>query len=162
MKRLFIFFASILFLFSSQSFASTFNHNLSYGMTTTEVASLQQFLKDEGLFNYQITSTFGALTQNALIQFQQQQGILPANGYFGATTRASAETIISSHPEWTTTLSNTNTYTNVSGNSIKSPSYSSNGIPAGATAKCKDGTYSFSQNHRGSCSRHGGVSNWLY
>ena len=29
--------------------------------------------------------------------------------------------------------------------------------PAGATAKCNDGTYSFSATHRGSCSRHQGV-----
>ena len=29
--------------------------------------------------------------------------------------------------------------------------------PAGATAKCRDGTYSFSQSRRGTCSHHGGV-----
>ena len=29
--------------------------------------------------------------------------------------------------------------------------------PQGATAKCKDGTYSHSAHHSGSCSRHGGV-----
>jgi len=34
-------------------------------------------------------------------------------------------------------------------------------IPSGATARCKDGTYSFAQNHRGACSHHGGVSVWL-
>lgn len=33
--------------------------------------------------------------------------------------------------------------------------------PAGATAKCKDGTYSFSKTHSGSCSHHGGVAAWL-
>ncbi|NBB65437.1 DUF3761 domain-containing protein [Pseudomonas sp. ODNR1LW] len=33
--------------------------------------------------------------------------------------------------------------------------------PAGATARCRDGTYSFSQSRRGTCSRHGGVSRWL-
>lgn len=33
--------------------------------------------------------------------------------------------------------------------------------PAGATAKCRDGTYSFSQSRRGTCSRHGGVAEWL-
>lgn len=31
----------------------------------------------------------------------------------------------------------------------------------GATAKCKDGTYSHSQHHTGSCSHHGGVAEWL-
>ena len=34
--------------------------------------------------------------------------------------------------------------------------------PVGATALCKDGTYSYSQNRRGTCSGHGGVSIWLY
>lgn len=33
--------------------------------------------------------------------------------------------------------------------------------PAGATALCKDGTYSHSKVHSGSCSRHGGVSKWI-
>ncbi|WP_273830558.1 DUF3761 domain-containing protein [Serratia bockelmannii] len=31
----------------------------------------------------------------------------------------------------------------------------------GATAKCRDDPYSFSQHHRGTCSRHGGVAEWL-
>jgi hypothetical protein len=30
-----------------------------------------------------------------------------------------------------------------------------------ATAQCRDGTYSFSQHHQGTCSHHGGVSGWL-
>jgi hypothetical protein len=33
--------------------------------------------------------------------------------------------------------------------------------PAGATAQCRDGTYSFSQHHSGTCSHHGGVARWL-
>lgn len=33
--------------------------------------------------------------------------------------------------------------------------------PSGATAECYDGTYSFSANHRGTCSHHGGVKRWL-
>jgi uncharacterized protein DUF3761 len=33
--------------------------------------------------------------------------------------------------------------------------------PSGATALCKDGTYSYSQHARGTCSRHGGVSEWI-
>ncbi len=34
-------------------------------------------------------------------------------------------------------------------------------VPQGATAHCRDGSYSFSQHHRGVCSHHGGVANWL-
>jgi hypothetical protein len=37
----------------------------------------------------------------------------------------------------------------------------SNADPSGATAKCKDGTYSHSQHHSGSCSKHGGVAEFL-
>ena len=33
--------------------------------------------------------------------------------------------------------------------------------PAGATAKCKDGSYSTSKSHSGACSKHGGVTDWL-
>ncbi|HZS20992.1 MAG TPA: DUF3761 domain-containing protein [Pseudonocardiaceae bacterium] len=33
--------------------------------------------------------------------------------------------------------------------------------PSGATAQCKDGSYSFSQHRRGTCSSHGGVAQWL-
>ncbi len=35
------------------------------------------------------------------------------------------------------------------------------GAPVGATAQCRDGTYSFSQHHSGTCSYHGGVAAWL-
>ena len=33
--------------------------------------------------------------------------------------------------------------------------------PPGATAKCVDGTYSYSLHHSGTCSHHGGVAQWL-
>ncbi len=48
-------------------------------------------------------------------------------------------------------------YTNVDGNYVNSPSSN----PAGATAQCVDGTYSYSQHHSGTCSHHGGVAQWL-
>lgn len=48
-------------------------------------------------------------------------------------------------------------YTNVDGNWVPCPSDN----PAGATARCNDGEYSYSQNHQGTCSHHGGVAEWL-
>lgn len=48
-------------------------------------------------------------------------------------------------------------YTNSQGNYVPSPSSN----PAGATARCRDGTYSYSQSRRGTCSHHGGVATWL-
>ncbi len=57
-------------------------------------------------------------------------------------------------------LSNDSYYKNSAGNEVHSPAYS-NTVPAGASAICGDGTYSFSQSRRGTCSGHGGVSRWL-
>ena len=51
-------------------------------------------------------------------------------------------------------------YVNTAGNKVCSP-YQSSGAPTGASAQCADGTYSFSQSRRGTCSHHGGVANWL-
>ena len=51
-------------------------------------------------------------------------------------------------------------YTNSSGNTVQSPT-KYNSVPAGASAQCADGTYSFSQHRRGTCSHHGGVVRWL-
>jgi hypothetical protein len=62
----------------------------------------------------------------------------------------------------TPNLSNDNHYTNTYGNTVHSPAYTQdNSVPAGASARCKDGTYSFSQSRRGTCSHHGGVASWL-
>lgn len=41
------------------------------------------------------------------------------------------------------------------------PQSSQTVAPEGATARCKDGSFSHSQHHRGACSRHGGVDGWL-
>jgi Protein of unknown function (DUF3761) len=38
---------------------------------------------------------------------------------------------------------------------------SDNNSAAGATAHCKDGTYSHAQHRTGACSRHGGVAEWM-
>lgn len=51
-------------------------------------------------------------------------------------------------------------YTNSAGQKIQSPTYYKT-APAGATAECRDGTYSFSTSRRGTCSHHGGVKKWL-
>ncbi len=54
------------------------------------------------------------------------------------------------------------TYVNSDGNVVCRPYPSPDGPPAGATARCVDGTYSFSQHRSGTCSHHGGVAQWLY
>jgi len=52
------------------------------------------------------------------------------------------------------------TYKNRQGQTVQRPQ-SSASAPKGATAQCRDGSYSFSQGHRGACSHHGGVAKWL-
>lgn len=53
-------------------------------------------------------------------------------------------------------------YINSRGQWIPSPAQTIDGeAPDGATAHCRDGSYSFSQSRRGTCSWHGGVLEWL-
>lgn len=55
-----------------------------------------------------------------------------------------------------------NQYKNKAGNVVHSPSKSMTGaVPNDASAKCRDNSYSFSRIHRGTCSHHGGVAQWL-
>lgn len=51
-------------------------------------------------------------------------------------------------------------YYNSKGEKVQSPTYYPY-VPKGATARCVDGTYSFSKSRRGTCSHHGGVAQWL-
>ena len=60
------------------------------------------------------------------------------------------------------TLLNHHHYVNSSHQVIHSPSYTTkNVVPAGASARCRDKSYSFSAHRRGTCSGHGGVSTWF-
>lgn len=49
-------------------------------------------------------------------------------------------------------------YINSDGEKVQSPTRYET-TPAGATAICNDGTYSFNQNRKVTCSHHGGVKN---
>ncbi len=50
-------------------------------------------------------------------------------------------------------------YVNRDGKLIHRPEHEKS-RPAGAEALCRDGEYSFSTHHRGTCSGHGGVAQW--
>jgi uncharacterized protein DUF3761/SH3 domain-containing protein len=53
-------------------------------------------------------------------------------------------------------------YINSRGEWMPSPTWTADGRPpAGASARCRDGSYSFSRSRRGTCSHHGGVAMWL-
>ncbi|MFL6726010.1 MAG: DUF3761 domain-containing protein [Sphingomicrobium sp.] len=51
-------------------------------------------------------------------------------------------------------------YVNSRGHCVHRPVHARS-APAGATAKCGDGTFTFSESRRGTCSHHGGVVQWL-
>ncbi len=50
-------------------------------------------------------------------------------------------------------------YTAVSGHRVHRP-IDARSVPRGASAQCGDGSWSFSESRRGTCSHHGGVSHW--
>ena len=53
-------------------------------------------------------------------------------------------------------------YLSKSGEVVHAPAHSEiGGPPDGATARCGDDTYSLSRSRSGTCSRHGGVAQWL-
>ena len=58
------------------------------------------------------------------------------------------------------TCTDNGTYVNNKGQTVRRPENCTK-PPQGATAQCRDGTYSFSQSRRGTCSHHGGVARWL-
>lgn len=51
-------------------------------------------------------------------------------------------------------------YENISGRCVHRPIMSPHQHLSGASAHCRDGSESFSQHHRGTCSHHGGVAFW--
>jgi hypothetical protein len=100
---------------------------------------------------YEITSSDGV--QTAKKQVKEEVTTQPVNQV------TSNGTYVAPTPSPQPSCPN-GTYVNSVGNTVCSP-YQSSSAPAGATARCVDGTYSFSQSHSGTCSHHGGVAEWL-
>lgn len=65
-----------------------------------------------------------------------------------------------SRPVHQVTYGGTGYYTAASGDRIHGP-VRADSRPVGATARCRDASWSFSETHRGTCSHHGGVAAWL-
>ena len=90
----------------------------------------------------------------------------------GAAALGAAPAIVASGPTTVLASCGAGYYQNSDGQCIPDPSsglppggapglVGSGGPPAGATAICRDGDYSFSTHHTGTCSGHGGVKQWL-
>lgn len=80
-----------------------------------------------------------------------------------STHRSSAVRLRASRhtpPQHATVYSSDDYYTNVDGERVHRPVHTAS-RPAGATAQCRDGSYSFSRHRQGTCSHHGGVSVWF-
>ena len=81
---------------------------------------------------------------------------------YSSATGFAARRYLGSLASGDTCISGGSGYTNSRGEWIPSPCYTERrGPPAGASAQCRDGTYSFSRTRRGTCSHHGGVARWL-
>jgi hypothetical protein len=92
------------------------------------------------------------LSQQLLTQTPTQE---PGSGSSAAQTSGAP------HNESAKTKCTDNgTYVNSKGQTVPRPENCS-APPKGATAQCRDGTYSSSKSRRGTCSHHGGVAKWL-
>ena len=83
------------------------------------------------------------------------------NGYVGYiyTKYLSKERPSTNYYHSSNNKKNAKYYTNSRGERVQSPTYYDS-RPSGASALCRDGTYSFSRSRRGTCSHHGGVARW--
>lgn len=107
--------------------------------------TIQQGVAGTETLVYQVTYTNGAETNRKLVSQRTTTQPVPEIVHNGTYVAPPA------------TVSCTSGYINVDGNCVHSPSSDL----TGATAQCNDGSYSYSQNHRGTCSHHGGVARWL-
>src|ERR1700756_3976368 len=73
----------------------SFTKNLVWGMKANpDVAVLQQFLANQGVYSGPVTGNFLGQTYKALVAFQMKEGIRPASGYFGPLSRTDANTVM--------------------------------------------------------------------
>ncbi|MEU2103500.1 DUF3761 domain-containing protein [Nocardia sp. NPDC019255] len=82
----------------------------------------------------------------------------PANVAFRPSSAAAAQR--TSSPIHPVAKCGGDTYRNSDGDCVPVPEHAAT-PPAGASAQCQDGTYSYSKHRRGTCSNHGGVARWL-
>src|SRR5215475_4315379 len=81
---------------------------------------------------------------SAQIRPQAQQGTQPSSGAASSKPKPNQSQ---------QNCTNNGTYVNSKGQTVRRPENCSS-PPIGATAQCRDGTYSFSQSRQGTCSHH--------
>jgi hypothetical protein len=88
-------------------------------------------------------------------------GIAAAKPPAPAASAASSASLVVATPQESRLVEHGH-YVNKAGAVVHSPAHALTGqAPAGASAKCRDGTFSFSLHRSGTCSHHGGVAAWL-
>ncbi len=91
-KTLFISTFSLFGIVLLQSSASAqvldIKNELSFGDSGAEVSLLQEFLKEEGFFNEEVTGYFGPLTQEGVIRYQIENGVEEADGVFALEVKS--------------------------------------------------------------------------
>src|ERR1700680_2728101 len=93
------------------------------------------------------------------------QRIISQNQASSQSDASSASSSAKAHPSQEkdkdkVSCTDNGTYVNSKGQTVQRPENCS-GPPKGATAQCRDESYSFSRSRRGTCSHHGGVAKWL-
>lgn len=63
-----------------------FTRQLSQGKTGDDVKKLQYILKEKGFYKGEISGSFDKNTFNALVEFQKDKNLKPADGILGPTT----------------------------------------------------------------------------
>jgi len=75
------------------AYATVFERDLYSGiLNNSDVKSLQEFLHTQGFYDGPATGNFLSQTKQALIKFQEKEGITPSQGYFGSKTRSHINT----------------------------------------------------------------------
>jgi hypothetical protein len=148
---------------------------LLWGLVCLTICSFGQIKVTSGDVNFRILpginekkiclipkGTAVAIVQDA-VEYENWTKIF-YNGKSGYVCNTFLKNVSSSSKRYGYSSTSSNTeikyYRNSKGRKVQSPTYYST-VPAGATAVCNDGTYSFSYSRRGTCSHHGGVRKWL-
>lgn len=87
-------------------------------------------------------------------------GTTSAGGRGACSSHGGVKTEAAANPSNSTPMASPTAVAKASPRSAVAKLDASNNVKAGATAKCKDGTYSHSKNRAGACSGHGGVASW--
>jgi Protein of unknown function (DUF3761) len=126
---------------------------------------VKKFLLPAGkltIFDKVLLSTTAMLvTPVAIVMLIAASGAFGNGSFVGGPPAPAVRAQLSCTRSDEANLANHSCYINRNSTEVHSPSRTNDGnAPSDATARCADGSYSYSQNHSGTCSHHGGVDQW--